>query len=521
MIGQRSTVRMRLAMWFGATVGVVLVAFAVGIYAFTRANALGMVRDCAHRDLESAAGFVRASPGSIAKIGEITPEAPMLVLRDGSVELRSAAWARLGLPGIDEMDAQLAHDGGMAWPSAATTSGERRGEAGRHVVDWSCTAASGESYRVAATVMPVDGRVFTVAVAASEQPVREALGSLARSLLIGLPVALGLAALCGHLVARRMLAPIQRMADAARQIGGDRLDERLPVENPRDEFGRLGTLANESLDRLQGAFDRQRRFTADASHEMRTPLTAIRSAGEVALRREQQPEEYRETIGAMLEGVTRLTDLIDRLLLLARADAGKALVRRESVDAKAVVEEVAELLQPVADERRVALSVRADASMIAHADRVLLRQALVNLVDNAVKYTPAGGSVSVVARRCNGDVAISVNDTGPGIGPEDRERIFDRFFRIDPARARSEEAPWAGGAGLGLAIARWAASANDGRIELESELGRGSTFTLTVPAADVVAEADRGAPVESPASAAPSPTQQSITFGGAAPNPTA
>lgn len=451
MIGRPTTIRARLAMWFAGTLALVLVVVAAGVYVIVRAGVLGEVATRVRRDLETTAAFVSANPGDVAEFAEFNPHALVLVLKDGQVEHRATAWEPLGLPAHD----QYVADGV-----------DRLWETPRH-----------EHYRIAATTVSTGERTFTIVVAADEEPARRSIMSVSWMLGASFPVLLVLASVGGYWLAGRMLAPIRRMAEAAERLSGDRLDERLPVENPGDEFGRLATITNRSLDRLQETFDRQRRFTADASHEIRTPLTAIRSAGEVALRTNQSPDQYREAIGSMLEGVTQLTSLTDRLLVLARADAGRHAVKPEHIDPAAIAREVVDLYTPVAEDKGVGLAcVNGGASPIL-VDPILFRLALVNLVDNAVKYTPIGGQVEVSATLVSGTVRVAVADTGPGLAPEHHPRIFERFYRVDPARSPSAQA----GTGLGLAIVKWSVEACGGTVGVASQPGRGSRFMLTFP----------------------------------------
>jgi heavy metal sensor kinase len=265
------------------------------------------------------------------------------------------------------------------------------------------------------------------------------------------------------------------MAERARLIHAERLNDRLPVDNPDDELGRLATVFNETLTRLESSFEQMRRFTADASHELRTPLTAIRSVGEVGLRGRRGEAAYREIIGSMLEEVDRLALLVDRLLTLSRADTGQAKLSLDTVDIRELAEEVAEQLGVLAEEKNQSIHVRFEGAARRVADRMVLKQALLNLVDNAIKYSPVGGRIEIrVADSPEGPV-IDVVDTGPGIPPELRSRVFDRFYRADKARSREN-----GGTGLGLAIAKWAVEVNGGRLTLEPESGSGSCFRITL-----------------------------------------
>jgi heavy metal sensor kinase len=334
----------------------------------------------------------------------------------------------------------------------------------------------GTPLRVLVRPHEVMGRRVLVRVALSEEPLRAEWHLLVLGLVLGLPVALAIAGLGGHWLARRALRPLDRMARHAERLTADNLDERLPVENPDDELGHLARVFNVSLGKIEESFAQLRRFTADVSHELRTPLTAIRSVGEVGLGDHATEQEYREIIGSILEEADRLTVLVDTLLALSRADAGEVSLHREDVDLMALARDVVSHLGVLAEEKGQVLVVEGSEPVLVDADRLVLRQALVNVVDNAVKYSPPGRRVRVVV---GGDAAtgqVDIIDEGPGIPAAHHERIFERFYRVDKARSREQ-----GGAGLGLSLARWAVVAHGGRIDVESEEGRGSTFRVSLP----------------------------------------
>jgi signal transduction histidine kinase len=267
------------------------------------------------------------------------------------------------------------------------------------------------------------------------------------------------------------------MAAKAREINAEHLSERLPVENPEDEFGQLALAFNETFLRLEDSFERMRRFTADASHELRTPLTSIRSVGEVAMQQNADGAACREVIGSMLEEADRLTRLVDNLLVLSRADAGSVPMTREVTDLAVLATEACDCLLVLAEEKGQTLTLSAPHPVSACIDRPTLRQALINLLDNAIKYTPAQGKIRVeVGVGRNGEATIAVTDDGPGIPAEHREKIYERFYRVDKGRFRE-----VGGTGLGLSIALWAVSANNGRIELDCAEGKGCTFRMQLP----------------------------------------
>lgn len=315
------------------------------------------------------------------------------------------------------------------------------------------------------------GRAETAAVARVQQQLDEILVVL----VIGLPVIVALAGVGGYVMARRALAPIDHLAADARRITADRLHERLSVPNEHDEIGRLAAVINDTFGRLESSFDQLRRFTADASHELRTPLSVIRGIGELGLGDTRSPDEYKEAIGSMLEEVDRLTRLVDTLLRLSRGDAGTVRLSPESLDLADLARSVAASMAILAEERRQRVEVDAGTSVSVTADRLVLRDAITNVVDNAIKYAPAGSTIRIGV---NGDAhraVLSVTDEGPGIPPEHRARIFDRFYRIDEGRSRDM-----GGTGLGLAIAKWAVEASGGQIALDST-DRGSTFRIVLP----------------------------------------
>jgi heavy metal sensor kinase len=315
-----------------------------------------------------------------------------------------------------------------------------------------------------------------IQVAESEFPMREDLAELLFILMLGLPLGVAAAGMGGYFLARRALAPVNRMVERARFITAERLRERLPVENPEDELGRMATVFNETLTRLESSFEQMRRFTAHASHELRTPLTAIRSVGEVGIRQHRDEHAYREVIGSMLEEVDRLAQLVDRLLMLSRIELNPEDLSSDLVDLSRLAAEVAGQLGVLAEERQQTVELVAEPGLFWVGDRMMLRQAVMNLVDNAIKYTPEGGRVTLRVAEEPPNIVLEVSDTGPGIPAGLEARVFESFYRVDQSRSREP-----GGAGLGLAIARWAAEVSRGRLTLERTSGEGSTFRITLP----------------------------------------
>jgi heavy metal sensor kinase len=337
--------------------------------------------------------------------------------------------------------------------------------------------SDGTRVRVVSRLHELDGHALLIRLAHSEEPLYSRLRELFLASLVVLPAVLLIAWLAGYALARRALRPIEKMARESREITPEKLHARLPVDGANDELGQLATVFNETLARLEQAFEQLRRFTSDASHELRTPLAMIRSVGEVGLQKDGSRAEYRDIIGSMLEEVNRLTSLIDNLLTISRADSGGIQLHRTRIAVMALVRDAAGLFEILTEEKSQRLEIEGDEDAWVEGDPILLWQALVNVIHNAVKYSPGGETISVKVRNGELDrIAIEVADNGPGIPPEDQPRVFDRFYRVDKARWRES-----GGAGLGLSIAKWAVEAHGGTITLESEMNKGSKFRISLP----------------------------------------
>jgi heavy metal sensor kinase len=291
-----------------------------------------------------------------------------------------------------------------------------------------------------------------------------------------LPLALLFAGGGGWLLAQRALQPVDRMTEAARRISAEHLDERLDTTGSDDELDRLATTLNDMLSRLDVAFRQTRQFSADASHELQTPLTILKGELEVALRTPRSPEEYHRVLASALEESERIARLVEGLLLLSRADAGVLRMDRRPVDMTELVMEVGASAQVLANTHGVALELKSVAPVIIQGDRDHLRRLILNLVDNGIKYTPVGGLVTLTLQRDGDWAALRIVDTGIGLTPTEQEHIFQRFYRAPEALSWGKE-----GSGLGLCIARSIAEAHGGRIEVQSAVGCGSTFTVFIP----------------------------------------
>ena len=339
---------------------------------------------------------------------------------------------------------------------------------------------------------------YLVQAATSLEGVDDALRRASLILVILTPSVFVVSLLGGWILVGRSLRPVDEITRAALAIEHTNLDRRITEPTTDDEIARLASAFNEMIARLDRSFRQIQQFSADASHELKTPLTSIRGEAEVALMSDLTPEGYRAVLRSIVDEVERMSAIVENLLILARADAHQIEVRRERIALHEIVMSVYEQMEPLARRRGVRLEIGDLAEAEVEGDPLWLPQILINLVNNAVKYTPPGGTVTMAiairtprstpqtpahsqsqSQRASGPLAlITVADTGPGIPPEHLPHIFDRFYRVDAGRSRD-----AGGVGLGLNIAKWAAEAHGGTITVQSEIGKGSTFTVELPLA--------------------------------------
>ena len=284
-----------------------------------------------------------------------------------------------------------------------------------------------------------------------------------------------LAGVGGMFLANRTLQPVDHITDIAREIGEGDLSRRINIQS-EDELGRLASTLNRMIARLEEAFQKQRQFAADASHELRTPLAIIQAESSLALDKKRTQVEYRRSLDLVSQEVTYMSEIIGKLLLLARNDAGIEPLNLQEVNVKDLFTELSSDVEALAQEKGVAFNLGPMDNLTVKGDRFRLRQLFLNILDNAIRYTPSGGTVSSLLVRKNGSALVSISDTGMGIPAEELPFIFDRFYRVDKARSRPD-----GGLGLGLAIASSIAKLHGGGIEVESQVGKGSTFQITLP----------------------------------------
>jgi heavy metal sensor kinase len=452
-----ASIRVRLTTWYVVAMCLMLIVYAAATFGAVRHEFLEQLDAQLHDDFETAEGYLAPGPdGRVVWSGERRHDP------DDETERGSDVWAMDGT----QIFRSKASAGLPAVGPGTTTADER----------YESIAVNGHHWRaLTATTLP-GGHAVALRVSRSEDRLRQQLSEILVVLVLGLPLIVALAGVGGWVLARRALSPIDHLASDARRITAERLHERLTVPNQHDEIGRLAAVINDAFARLESSFDQLRRFTADASHELRTPLSVIRGTGEISLRETRTVPEYKEAIGSMLEEVDRLTHLVETLLRLSRGDAGTVRLVAEPIDAGLLMREVVAALAVLAEERQQRLRVDAAEDVDVRADRLVLREAFMNVVDNAIKYSPPQSAIEVRVCRVGEQAVITVADQGNGIPAEHRERIFDRFYRIDEARSRQS-----GGTGLGLAIAKWAVEVSGGRISVEDGATGGSVFQITLP----------------------------------------
>ena len=446
------SVRVQLTLWYVAAMTLVLAVYAGAILAYVSRSASQLLDQQLRADFQWATVMVEQTPeGGITWNGEeAIEEHPWLQVWSADGKLLFRNDVALQVPDIGMNLANLADDAIVRLP------------------------ADGEALRVLSRRGEIAGSPVVIQVGRSETAMREQIRNVTLILLLGLPLAVATAGFGGYLLARRALAPIERMTERAETITAERLSDRLPVSNPYNEMGRLATVFNATLGRLQESFEQMRRFTADVSHELRTPLTAIRSVGEVGLRGRRDENEYRTIVGSMLEEADRLAVLVDRLLTLSRTETGASRLSIEPIVLKELAESVVADLAVLAEEKSQQLVVEAHGAPCASGDRLMLRQALINLLDNAIKFSPPGAGIVIRLADASGKAVIDVIDRGPGIPEAAREHIFDRFYR---ASGTADVI----GTGLGLSISKSAVEKCGGSLTLERTDAQGSTFRVTLP----------------------------------------
>jgi heavy metal sensor kinase len=455
------SIRGRLTAWYTLVLAVVLIAAGMMSYAVMRRQ-MGRTTDAS----------LRTSAHQLASALEEEAKE-----NDGALQVRSANEVLANFRDNDRPMIILGANGddfaaSITPITASVGRAALRGEIARRRFGLSSLHGI-HDLRLSLSALRVDGREYFLAVAQSLDEQKELLADLRHAMVVTIPLALLIAAAGGYLLARKSLAPVAAMSAKARAIGATNLGERVEVANPADELGQLAVTLNALLERLEQSFDSQRRFMADASHELRTPVAILQGELDVTLSRDDRDaREYRDSLEIMRKSVQRLTRIVRDLFLLARGDAGQYPMRDERFYLDEIVAQTVHGFRTLAAERGVAIAEEHEPDLVMRGDEDLVQRLVGNLVENAIKHVPSGGRVFVRSSSTDGDLRIEVHDSGSGIAPEVRERIFERFFAAD-----------GGGAGLGLPIARWIAEAHGGKVWLDSSTSSGSVFVVTLPGA--------------------------------------
>jgi len=471
-------IRWRLTFFNALSIGAILVVLGISLFLLLRSALLSEVEDTTRDRALTAAEAVEAGEGLDPEEGErLSLGGVFVVVRDRQGQILDQTASSVPYEEIRD----------PIWAQALETDRPADGTA-----DYSPSAPD---YIYAVPVNPPEGPARVVEAGRSYEAAMRTLETFAGVLVVAIVAALLLSVGGAYLLARAALSPVGVVVRAARQIGESDLSKRLPIRNPKDEIGRLTTTINDLLARLEAAFDRreeallrQRRFAADASHELRTPLTSI--AGYARMLKEWGLEDQktaREGMEAILEESERMRDLVEGLLVLARGDTDAPLEFTPG-DLNAVAIEAVKAAQAAGGGKVAVEYVSPRVPIEASFDQARIRQVADILLDNAIKYTPEGGTIMVGAGQENGWARLEVSDTGIGISADEVPLVFERFYRADPARAED-------GVGLGLSIARQIARAHGGEIEVKSEPGEGSTFILRIPRSRPAhASSDEGQP---------------------------
>lgn len=458
---KRLSIGMRLTLWYVAIFALAQTVFGAGMWILLRHHLYDLVDDSLEDQTQDLKNFMQAQKkdASIAKLQEEVNETYAMEHSGNYLEM-------------------YADDGALIYRSTflqnhRVTLPANRGNHGifRNM------RVDHRHFRFTLQRFEANGHAYTATIGIPTNDVDETLDLFQSYLLMLAPALFLVAAGGGYWLSRRALAPVDSLVRTAREISGANLDNRLPKLETGDELQRLSDTLNEMLDRIETAFLRITQFTADASHELRTPVSLIRTEAELALRRSRNEMEYKESLRHILLEAERTTSLIEQLLAVARADSGRETLHMQPLN-------LAETLSGVVDDWRQVATVRGlefSADIVEDArvlgDETALRRLAEILLDNAFKYTPSPGSVCLSFKKRGERAVLVVQDSGVGIAPGEQEKIFERFYRVDKARSREQ-----GGAGLGLAIARWIVTQHRGSIAVESQPGRGAAFRVELPA---------------------------------------
>lgn len=464
----RSSIRFKLTIWYAAVMGMVLIFFSAALY-LTMGRALYAEVDA---KIKAMAEVTASSPNRPAGHFDLTQLDMMLEEKLGFRSPGKFIQILDNTGTVGQTSANL-----QAHPLPISIGALKK--ASNKETSFETLKISYSKYPIRMVTYPVieNGEVTNILqIGTSLQTVQDTLQKLFLTLLLGVPASLILASFGGWFMAKKSLSPVNDITTAARLITAKNLDQKIDVPNPNDEVGRLAETFNEMISRLNDSFRQMNQFSSDVSHELRTPLTILRGEMEVALRTRRTQEEYEAVISSGLEEVERMSLMVEELLLLSKAEHGELKLNISDVPLHRLLDTAHGHATILARGKGLTISIRKSEEVYIQGDEMRLRQLLLNLVDNAVKYSPKGSEIDLSLSKNRECAYISVRDTGIGISNEDQDKIFERFYRVDKSRSRE-----VGGTGLGLAICKHIADAHGGGISVESERGKGTTFTVTLP----------------------------------------
>ncbi len=459
--------RVKLTLWYGSALALILLFFAGSLYWIIARDLKGQVDQSLQ---EAATTAIRSLEqhgfGPFIQFEDLSSTFPELAVLDKFFQIFSPT-GRITIqsPNVKSHDVPLSQDALQHAMKGDTTYESAR--------------FPGETLRMISVPILFQGNLLNIVqVGTSLKPVEHTLKRLLGVLLVLIPVALLVSLGGGWFLAGRVLRPVAIMTEAAKKIAGGDLSQRLAVEATGDEIGRLAETFNAMIARLDASFRQVRQFSSDASHELRTPLTVMKGETELVLRRQRDCEDYKGVLESNLEEIDRMTRIVDELLFLSRADLGDVKMAAAQVELVELLEDIQQQASVLGQEQGIEVLLGTMQAATVLGDELRLRELFLNLVDNAVKYSKPGGKVEISLGTDQHSAKIAIQDHGIGIRPEAIGRIFDRFYRTDEARAHTKK-----GTGLGLAICAWIAEVHRGQIDVQSRLGEGSTFTVTLPLA--------------------------------------
>ncbi len=460
-------IRLRLTLWYTAIFSLILLIFSFAVYTGLTRNLLNSVDNHLQREVGEILGNLEFKEGEHDDEDEYEQYTEL-----GYTPEEGVFWRILDNQGQPIID--IGYFDGASFDSSQLNINTA-------TLEYATLANDTPIRLYTAPFVIEDQGQGVVQVAESYHHIQEVQGQLLFLLGIGIPLTLLASSAGGWFLASSALDPIDRITRAARNISAHDLHKRLNLQLPNDEVGRLAETFDQMLERLEDSFEQQRRFVADASHEMRTPLTILKGDVEVALNRRRSADSYRNTLEMVNLTTDQMIAMVQELLLLARADNNQSLLNVQQLNLAELLMEQTAALMPKALKREIELNLDAPDVLLIEADQVKLNRLFMNLIDNAIKYSNSGDTVAVSAAISGEQVRVAVADSGHGIAPKHLPHLFDRFYRVDKARSRLATNGHSSGTGLGLSIAQWVTQLHHGRVEVESRLGQGTTFTVWLP----------------------------------------